>query len=55
MKDNFSEQAKQYAQFRPHYPPELFSHVFSLVQEKNTAWDCGTGNGQVANVLARGI
>lgn len=52
MKDNFSQDAKQYAQFRPHYPADLFSHLFALVQEKNSAWDCGTGNGQVAGVLA---
>jgi ubiquinone/menaquinone biosynthesis C-methylase UbiE len=52
MKDNFSQQAQQYARFRPHYPPELFAHILSLVAEKNTAWDGGTGNGQVASVLA---
>ncbi len=52
MKDNFSQDSKQYAQFRPHYPKELFDHLLSLVKEKNTAWDCGTGNGQVAGVLA---
>ena len=52
MKDNFSNHSKEYAQFRPHYPPELFDYLFSLVQVKNTAWDCGTGNGQVAGVLA---
>lgn len=52
MKDNFSHDSKQYAQFRPHYPKELFDHLLSLIKEKNTAWDCGTGNGQVAGVLA---
>jgi ubiquinone/menaquinone biosynthesis C-methylase UbiE len=52
MKDNFSQDSKQYAKFRPHYPKELFDHLLSLVKEKNTAWDCGTGNGQVADVLA---
>lgn len=52
MKDNFSQDSKQYAQFRPHYPKELFDHLLSLVKEKATAWDCGTGNGQVAGVLA---
>ncbi len=52
MKDNFSSHAKAYAQFRPHYPVELFTHLYTLVNNKNTAWDCGTGNGQVAVVLA---
>lgn len=52
MKDNFSDQSKAYAQFRPHYPAELFDWLFSLVSKKETAWDCGTGNGQVAGVLA---
>jgi ubiquinone/menaquinone biosynthesis C-methylase UbiE len=52
MKDNFSAQAKLYAQFRPTYPPELYSFILSLVEKKDKAWDCGTGNGQVAQVLA---
>lgn len=52
MKDNFSKDSKQYAQFRPRYPKELFDHILSLVKEKNTAWDCGTGTGQAANILA---
>jgi ubiquinone/menaquinone biosynthesis C-methylase UbiE len=52
MKDNFSGSSKEYAQFRPQYPTELFAHILSFVKEKNTAWDCGTGNGQVAGVLA---
>ena len=52
MKDNFSTRSKDYAQFRPHYPPELFTHMLTLVSEKDSAWDCGTGNGQVAVVLA---
>jgi ubiquinone/menaquinone biosynthesis C-methylase UbiE len=52
MKDNFSSNAKAYAQFRPQYPEELFTHLYTLVKNTNTAWDCGTGNGQVASVLA---
>ena len=52
MKDNFSTHSKEYAQFRPHYPKELFDHLLPFVKNKNTAWDCGTGNGQVAGVLA---
>lgn len=52
MKDNFSQQSKLYAQFRPTYPPELFQFLYFLVVEKIRAWDCGTGNGQMAGELA---
>jgi SAM-dependent methyltransferase len=52
MKDNFSKNSSEYAQFRPKYPAALFSFLESLVEEKEAAWDCGTGNGQVAGELA---
>lgn len=52
MKDNFSQQAVAYAQYRPGYPIGLFDFIFQFVKEKNTAWDCGTGNGQAAKVLS---
>lgn len=52
MKDNFSNQADVYAKFRPHYPRELIGFIIKLVPKKNIAWDCATGNGQVAGVLA---
>ncbi|CAN5464535.1 class I SAM-dependent methyltransferase [soil metagenome] len=52
MKDNFSLNSKQYAQYRPVYPKSLYQFIFSQVQERNYAWDAGTGNGQVAGVLA---
>lgn len=48
FKDLFSNQSTDYAKFRPTYPPELFSYLASLVPEKKTVWDCGTGNGQAA-------
>lgn len=48
VKDHFSAQSKLYARFRPHYPDELYAYLFDLVSEKEAAWDCGTGNGQVA-------
>ena len=53
MKDNFSTQADVYARYRPDYPPALYEFVLKNVQERNTAWDCGTGNGQTAKVLAK--
>jgi len=52
MKDNFSKRSHLYARFRPTYPRQLFEYLISLVAEHKTAWDCGTGNGQVAGVLA---
>ena len=52
MKDNFSTQAALYARFRPTYPPELIDLLASLAPARMAAWDCGTGNGQVAVLLA---
>jgi hypothetical protein len=51
-KDLFSAQADSYAKYRPAYTPELFGYILSFVKEKTCAWDCATGNGQAANVLA---
>lgn len=53
MKDNFSAQSGLYSKFRPAYPQRLFDFLLPLVPEKNIAWDCGTGNGQVAVKLSR--
>ncbi|MBL7851828.1 MAG: class I SAM-dependent methyltransferase [Cyclobacteriaceae bacterium] len=52
MKDRFSDQARQYAAFRPHYPKELYDFIFKQVKSFDLAWDAGTGNGQAAQVLA---
>lgn len=52
MKDNFSTQAALYARFRPSYPPELIDYLAGLAPNRQAAWDCGTGNGQVAILLA---
>jgi ubiquinone/menaquinone biosynthesis C-methylase UbiE len=51
-KNLFSSQAESYARYRPTYPQELYDYIFRFVKEKNTAWDCATGNGQAAGVLA---
>lgn len=53
MKDNFSTQSDKYAKFRPTYPSDLFKFLNANVQDKFNAWDCGTGNGQVAYELAK--
>lgn len=52
MKDRFSQQAESYQKYRPTYPEDLYTFLMTLVLEKETAWDCGTGNGQVAVKLA---
>ena len=52
MKDRFSDKASGYAKFRPQYPSLLFNFIYSHVNSFDTAWDAGTGNGQVAGVLA---
>jgi ubiquinone/menaquinone biosynthesis C-methylase UbiE len=51
-KDLFSKQANTYAKYRPVYPKELFEYILQFVAEKDTAWDCATGNGQAAIALA---
>ncbi|CAH0994207.1 2-methoxy-6-polyprenyl-1,4-benzoquinol methylase, mitochondrial [Emticicia aquatica] len=51
-KDNFSNQASTYAKFRPTYPKEVFEYLKEVVKNKNCAWDCATGNGQMARELA---
>ncbi|MHC2992993.1 SAM-dependent methyltransferase [Pontibacter sp. HJ8] len=50
--DNFSSQAGGYARYRPSYPEALYTFVLEQVPNKQRAWDCGTGNGQVAARLA---
>jgi ubiquinone/menaquinone biosynthesis C-methylase UbiE len=51
-RDLFSAQSKEYASSRPTYPRALFEFIVGLVTEKTLAWDCATGNGQAALVLA---
>ena len=52
FKDHFSNQAADYAKFRPRYPPKLFDYLGSTAPSRHLAWDCGTGNGQAAVGLA---
>ena len=53
FKDNFSKQASLYARYRPVYPQELYDFLLERVPQKAVAWDCATGNGQVAKILAQ--
>jgi len=50
--DNFSNDAAGYAAFRPESPEGIFDLLYSHVSCFDAAWDCGTGNGQVATKLA---
>ena len=50
--DHFSGHAADYRAYRPTYPPELFTFLASLAPARDLVWDCGTGSGQAAVVLA---
>jgi ubiquinone/menaquinone biosynthesis C-methylase UbiE len=52
MKDNFSKVSNLYSQFRPSYPKQLFDFLIPQVSSHITAWDAGTGNGQLAVELS---
>lgn len=51
-KDLFSKQSSAYAGFRPGYPAELVQHILAHTHGREAAWDCATGNGQAAVLLA---
>jgi len=50
--DHFSRQAGAYAAFRPTYPRGLIARLAGLAPGLDAAWDCATGNGQAALLLA---
>lgn len=52
-KDYFSDHSKLYAAFRPAYPDSLYQFILKQVSGLEAAWDCATGNGQVAGELAK--
>jgi len=52
FEDYFSRQGQAYVDARPPYPVELFEFLSSLCAKREVAWDCATGNGQVAVGLA---
>lgn len=52
MSNLFSQQAADYARYRPVYPDQLYDFIFSHLEKKRLVWDCGTGSGQVATYLA---
>jgi SAM-dependent methyltransferase len=52
FKDYFSTQSVDYAKYRPDYPKELFDFIIAHTRNRHLAWDCATGNGQVAIALS---
>jgi len=50
--DHFSSVANRYADFRPHYPAELFDYLATLLPRNSLVWDCACGNGQATLDLA---
>lgn len=52
FKDHFSGVAGKYAEFRPVYPRALFEWIAQNAPRRERVWDCATGNGQAAVMLA---
>ncbi|MCX7168314.1 MAG: class I SAM-dependent methyltransferase [Rhodocyclales bacterium] len=50
--DHFSAHAAAYAKARPGYPAALYTWLAEQCPAHESAWDCGTGNGQAAHALA---
>lgn len=48
----FTSVAREYANFRPGYPPELFAWLAGAAPSLDAAWDCGCGSGQASVALA---
>ena len=52
FKDHFSSDSQSYSDFRPAYPDGLFRYLAAITPQQNAAWDCATGSGQAAGMLA---
>lgn len=52
FKDYFSSVAGSYRDYRPRYPAALFDYLAEIAPSTRLAWDCATGNGQAATMLA---
>jgi len=48
----FTTVAREYANFRPGYPPELFAWLARVSPSLDAVWDCGCGSGQASTALA---
>ncbi|HYZ73084.1 MAG TPA: class I SAM-dependent methyltransferase [Chthoniobacterales bacterium] len=52
FKNHFSQSAAGYAAYRPTYPIELVKFLADTAAQKEFAWDCGCGSGQLSTLLA---
>ncbi len=52
FRDLFSGHAAAYAAYRPSYPMALVEYLARLAPGRERAWDCGSGSGQLAVLLA---
>ena len=50
--DLFTTVAREYADFRPGYPPELFAWLARVAPARDAVWDAGCGSGQASVALA---
>jgi SAM-dependent methyltransferase len=48
----FTTVAREYANFRPGYPPALFEWLARVSPSLDAVWDCGCGSGQASTALA---
>jgi len=51
--DHFSRHAGAYGEFRPSYPDALGAFLAASAPSRGLVWDCATGSGQAAQMLAR--
>jgi SAM-dependent methyltransferase len=49
---HFTTVAREYAAFRPGYPPGLFHWLAEACAAREAVWDCGCGSGQASVPLA---
>ena len=52
FKDHFSTLAEAYSRYRPTYPEDLYAWLAEISPNRSRVWDCATGGGQAARVLA---
>jgi SAM-dependent methyltransferase len=51
--DHFSSTSREYSFSRPIYPDILYKFLNDITPNKDSAWDCATGNGQAAIGLCK--
>ncbi|KEH23633.1 S-adenosylmethionine-dependent methyltransferase [Medicago truncatula] len=52
MAELYVNQAREYSNARPSYPPQLFQFIASKTPSHNLVWDVATGSGQAPKSLA---